>query len=247
MLDMNSMNRRWRRRRTTRIADRVRNLDVARGPSAPITHGSAEVLSDQFLALRGTRTTHLLGSSRPTMRRIITTMHVTLDGKTARPDGWIDWVGAGPDAYDFDAFEQCDTCVLGRLMYGEYEKYWRGVGPDDTPEARRYAEFANRTPHYVLTRTVKEFDWPVARPVSDVTDIAALREQPGGDIFVVGGATVGSFINAGVLDELRLTIHPLIVSEGTSLFEKVFTERKCALTDHNVLADGSIRLVYRAA
>jgi len=183
------------------------------------------------------------------MRRIITTMHVTLDGMTARPNGRIDWVGQRPDAYDFDAFDRCDTCVLGRVMYPEYEKYWRGVvaGSNHTPEAKRYAEFANRTPHYVLTRSVQEFDWPVAFPVSDVAVIAAMREQPGDDIFVVGGATtVGSFINAGLLDEMRLTVHPLIASEGTSLFENVFTERKCEMTEHIALADGSIRLVYRA-
>ncbi|HET6734779.1 hypothetical protein [Mycobacterium sp.] len=58
------------------------------------------------------------------------------------------------------------------------------------PEAKRYAEFADRTPHYVLTRTMRDFDWPAARPASDWghlplagdNEIAALRDQPGGDI-----------------------------------------------------------------
>ena len=92
-------------------------------------------------------------------------MHVTIDGKTVRPDGRIDWVGEGPEAYDFEAFDRVDACVLGRVMYPEYEEYWRGVvaGADDTLEAKRYAEFADRTPHYVLTRTTTEFDWPVAQ------------------------------------------------------------------------------------
>ena len=54
-------------------------------------------------------------------------MHVTVDGKTVRPDGTIDWVGEGPEAYDFEAFDRVDTCVLGRVMYTEYEDYWRGV------------------------------------------------------------------------------------------------------------------------
>jgi dihydrofolate reductase len=183
------------------------------------------------------------------MRQIITTMHVTIDGKTVRPDGNIDWVGEGPEAYDFDAFDRVDACVLGRVMYPEYEEYWRGVvaGADDTPEAKRYAEFADRTPHYVLTRTVTEFDWPVARAVSDVNDIAALRGEPGGDIFVVGGATtVTSFINAGLLDELRLTVHPLLVGEGSSLFGGVVGDHNFEITDMQRLGDGSARMVYRA-
>jgi dihydrofolate reductase len=176
-------------------------------------------------------------------------MHVTIDGKTVRPDGTIDWVGGGPEAYDFEAFDRVDACVLGRVMYPEYEEYWRGVvaGADDTQEAKRYAEFADRTPHYVLTRTRTEFDWPVARPVSDINEIAALRDQPGRDIYVVGGATtVCSFINAGLLDELRLTVHPLLVGEGTSLFDGVTGDHNYEITDTQRLADGSIRLVHKA-
>ncbi len=185
------------------------------------------------------------------MRQIITTMHVTIDGKTVRPDGTIDWVGEGPEAYDFDAFDRVDTCVLGRVMYPEYEAYWRGVaaGADqNTSEAKRYAEFADRTPHYVLTRTVTEFDWPVARAVSDLNEIAALREKPGRDIYVVGGAqTVRSFINAGLLDELRLTVHPLLVGDGAIVVRRrlpaITTSRS---PTRQRLDDGSIRMVYRA-
>jgi dihydrofolate reductase len=181
------------------------------------------------------------------MRRIITTMHVTIDGKTVRPDGTIDWVGGGPEAYDFDAFDRVDTCVLGRVMYPEYEEYWRGVvaGADDTPEAKRYAEFADRTPHYVLSRTAAEFDWPVARPVSNIDEFAALRDRPGRDIYVVGGATtVRSFINAGLLDELRLTVHPLLVGEGNSLFDGVAGDHHYSIADTQRLPDGAVRVVY---
>jgi dihydrofolate reductase len=183
------------------------------------------------------------------MRRIITTMHVTIDGKTVRPDGRIDWVGEGPEAYDFEAFDRVDACVLGRVMYPEYEEYWRGVvaGADDTLEAKRYAEFADRTPHYVLTRTTTEFDWPVAQPVSDTYQVAALRDQPGRDIYVVGGAqTVRSFINAGLLNELRLTVHPLLVGEGAFLFDGVSGDHHYEITDTEPLADGAMRVVYQA-
>ena len=99
----------------------------------------------------------------------------------------------------------------------------------------------------MLTRTVTEFDWPVARAVSDLSEIAALREKPGRDIYVVGGAqTVRSFINAGLLDELRLTVHPLLVGEGASLFDGVSGDHSFDIADTQRLGDGSIRMVYRA-
>lgn len=186
------------------------------------------------------------------MRRIITTMHVTIDGKIVRPDGSIDWVGEGPEAYDFEVFNRVDACVLGRAMYPEYEQYWRGVLTgaisDDTPEAKRYAEFTDKTPHYVLTRTVAEFDWPVARPVADIDAIAALRDGPGGDIFVIGGGrTVRSFVNAGLIDELRLTVYPLLAGDGLALFDGVYGDHRYEISDVQRLGDGAVRMVYRAS
>jgi dihydrofolate reductase len=193
------------------------------------------------------------------MRRIITTMQVTLDGKIERPDAGTDWIGTSPDSFDFELFDRADTCVLGRVMYPEYEQYWRTIvanptekleatGAVPTAEEVRYAEYADRTPHYVLTRTAKELDWPVARTVSDIGAIRALRDEPGGDIYVVGGAsTVSGFLNEGLLDELRVTLHPVILGEGTALFDRVFGEHLFDLVETKPLAAGRIRLIYRAA
>jgi dihydrofolate reductase len=94
---------------------------------------------------------------------------------------------------------------------------------------------------------VTEFDWPVARPVSDINEIAALRNEPGRDIYVVGGATtVRSFINAGLLDELRLTMHPLLVGDGASLFDGISGDHHYEIAGIQQLDDGSIRMVYQA-
>ncbi|MCW2685764.1 MAG: dihydrofolate reductase [Mycobacterium sp.] len=188
-------------------------------------------------------------------------MHVTLDGMVERedPNGATDWIGNSPDAFDFDLFDRVDACVLGRVMYPEYADYWRTIvadpngtlaatGTAPTPEEIRYAEFANRTPHYVLTRTLTEFDWPVARPAADLGAVAALRDEPGADIYVVGGArTVSGLLDAGLIDELRLTVHPVILGGGTSLFGGVSGERRFELADTHSLSDGSTRMVYRTA
>jgi hypothetical protein len=83
------------------------------------------------------------------MRHIITTMHVTIDGKTVRPDGTIDWMGEGPEAYDFDAFDRVDACVLGRVMYPEYEECWRGLAAGADGPRRRNAMPNSPTAHRI--------------------------------------------------------------------------------------------------
>jgi dihydrofolate reductase len=192
------------------------------------------------------------------VRRIITTMQITLDSMVERAGGGTDWIGTSPDLFDWDLFDRVDACVLGRVMYPEYEHYWRAIVADPTgaPAATgaaptgdevRYAEFADNTPHYVLTRTVTDFDWPVARPVSELGAVAALRDQPGRDIYLVGGAsTVSSFIDAGLLDELRLTVHPLILGGGTALFERASSEHRLELATVKTLDCGLVRLSYQA-
>jgi dihydrofolate reductase len=192
------------------------------------------------------------------MRQIITTMHVTLDAMVERDGGATDWIANSPEAFDFELFDGVDACLLGRVMYPGYEQYWRTIvadptatlaatGTTPTAEEIRYAEFADRTPHYVFTRTISDFDWPVARPVADLDAVRALRDEPGGDIYVVGGAhTVGALLDARLIDELRLTVHPLVLGAGTSLFAGVGGERNFEFADSQPLADGTVRTVYRA-
>ena len=109
-------------------------------------------------------------------------MQVSLDGMTERPDGRTDFIGTGADTFDWDVFDQPDACVLGRVMYPEYENYWRTIqadptapmewsGQPPTPDEVRYAKFAHRTPHYMLSRTIGELDWPVAQVVSDLLHV----------------------------------------------------------------------------
>lgn len=182
-------------------------------------------------------------------------MHVSLDGLAARIDGRTDWIGTDSEAF-FDLYDRVDACVLGRKMYPEYEQYWRAIVADPTgplamtgavptAEEVRYAEFADSTPHYVLSHRPNDLDWPVASPIADLDAIRTLREQPGRDIYLVGGpATVGAVLDAGLIDELQLTVHPVILGGGTPLFGQAFGEHVFTLTSATPMSGGVIKLVY---
>jgi dihydrofolate reductase len=85
-------------------------------------------------------------------------------------------------------------------------------------------------------------NWGVVRGLEE---IAALKQQPGKEIYLVGGArTTASLIDAGLVDELRLIVYPLIAGEGRGLFAA--TERRRGLELRNVqqLPEGRVSLIY---
>jgi dihydrofolate reductase len=188
------------------------------------------------------------------MRKLIAGMQSSLDGKIEGPEGYADWVEAWSDSYD--VMSQVDACLLGAGMYPGYEQYWTAIqnGPDEvlpqtgsvpTPGEVEYARFAARTPHYVLSSTVTSAAWSNTRFVRGLDDVAALKREPGKDIYLVGGArTVASLIDAGLVDELRLTVHPLLAGEGKALFATTDRRRALELRKVQQLQGGRVSLIY---
>ena len=188
------------------------------------------------------------------MRKLITGMKLSLDGKMEGSEGYADWVEAWSE--DYGLTSQVDACVLGGGMYPGYERYWTGIQnePDTpawiteakpTPAEVEWARFAAQTPHYVLSNSLTSALWPKTRFVRKPEEIAALKQQPGKDIYLMGGARItASLIDAGLVDELRLIVYPLIAGEGKGLFAT--TERRHGLVLRKVqqLADGRMSLIY---
>ena len=188
------------------------------------------------------------------MRKLITGMKISLDGKMEGPDGYADWVDAWSDEYGL--MPQIDACVLGSVMYAGYERYWSAIQnePDKPlpmtgklakPAELEWARFAAETPHYVLSNTVTSALWPRTRFVRTLDDIAALKEQPGKDIYLMGGARItASLLDAGLVDELRLIVYPLLAGDGKALFGTLNNHRGLELRKVQQLADGRVSLIY---
>jgi dihydrofolate reductase len=187
------------------------------------------------------------------MRKLIAGMKITVDGKMEGPDGTADWVQAWSD--DYGLMPQIDACLLGAGMYPGYEWYWSAIqnepdkpvwitGSPPTAAEIEWARFAAHTPHYVLSSALTSATWPKTTFISKLEEIADLKQRQGKDIYLVGGArTTASLIDAGLVDELRLIVYPLIAGDGKALFA---TARRRALDLRNThqLADGRVSLTY---
>jgi dihydrofolate reductase len=188
------------------------------------------------------------------MRKIIAAMVLSLDGFIEGPNGELDWVESWEDP--FDLLPQIGTCILGRGMYPGYEQYWRailanpeGILPFTGKVASKgeiaYAHFADKTPHIVLSKTLNEVTWKNTRIVRDLEEIRKLKQQPGKDMHAVGGATlVSSLMNAGLIDEFRLIIHPIVLGGGKALFKDVKERHALKLLEAKPLTSGMVCLTY---
>ena len=109
-----------------------------------------------------------------------------------------------------------------------------------------YARRAHKTPHIVLSKTMTEARWPNVRIARDIDEIAALRREPGNAVYVVGGpGLVATLMNAGLIDELRLILQPVVLGGGTPLFGGVRQRHALELVATAPEARGRVDLTYR--
>ncbi len=189
------------------------------------------------------------------MRKLIAAMKVSLDAKTQGPDGTADWVEAWSE--DFDLTPQIDACLLGGGMYPGYEAYWTSIrtrpdipvwitGEPPTPAEQEWARFTETTPHYVLSSTLQTATWPNTSFLRSIEEVVALKQQPGKDIYLVGGArTTTSMIDAGLVDELRLITYPLIAGSGSDALFEGARRRGIGLGTVRQLSGGKVASTYR--
>ena len=189
------------------------------------------------------------------MRKIIAALQVSLDGFIEGPNGELDWVENWED--NFNVLPQIDTCILGGGMYSGYEQYWRAIlanpegilaftGKVASKSEIDYAHFADKTPHIVLSKTMGEVTWKNTRVIRDVEEIRQLKQQSGKDMHAVGGAAlVSSLMNSGLIDEIRLVVHPIILGGGKALFRDVVGRHALKLIEAKPLKSGMVCLTYR--
>lgn len=185
------------------------------------------------------------GSSCHTgMRKITANFFITLDGVIEAPDQWHfpyfnDEMGAAMGV----AFEESDALLLGRVNYEEWAAYWPGSDSD-------MAEIMNGRPKHVASTTLETVEWENSTLLrgDTATAIRELKQQPGKTIAMSGSATLAEWLlHEGLLDELRLMVHPLVVGEGKRLFKQGKPRRELELVQSTTFSTGVLDLIYRPA
>jgi dihydrofolate reductase len=147
------------------------------------------------------------------MRKIKSNFFISLDGVVESPDKWHfpyfnDEMGAAVGA----GFATADALLMGRVLYDEWAAYW----PEHADEP--FGDVMNSIKKYVVSDSLRAVEWQNSELISGnvatqtLTDIKA---QEGGDIAMSGSpTTVRWLLREGLLDELNLLVHPLVVGDG---------------------------------
>ena len=181
------------------------------------------------------------------MRSIINSTYITLDGVVRDPQDWPSLGGFSDDGGRVQAalLEQCDAVLMGRHTYDGFAPVW-------SARSDPFSDRMNALPKYVVSTTLTDPTWNNTTVISSdpVGAVRKLKEQPGADIVQYGFGTVShALMAAGLIDELRLWVHPFIVGTGTAegLLHRAGSAGRFELVDVDRLDSGIVILGYRAA
>src|SRR5206468_735961 len=149
-----------------------------------------------------------------TMRKVISFMHVSLDGFTAGPNGELEWaiVDEELNPYVDGLFRNVDTALYGRVTYLGMQSYWPTVLTDleASPRDREHARWVENISKIVFSKTLSRTEWKNSRLVKDqiAEEIESLKQQPGLDLMIFGSpGLTHTFMRLGLIDEYRLFLN----------------------------------------
>lgn len=194
------------------------------------------------------------------MLKLVVQTFLTLDGVYQAPGGADEdtsggfkhggwqmsfWDADGDKVMD-QQIAETDALLLGRITYKIFEAYWPKQG-DSFAIARKF----NAVPKFVFSKTLKKTDWKgttlLNGPLAD--GVQKAKQSPGSGILAVIGSGVlaRSLMQAGLVDEYRLWIHPIVLGSGKRLFDGGLSPRNVKLAESRITPSGVVMLTYKPA
>jgi len=188
------------------------------------------------------------------MRKIISFMHMSLDGFVSGPNGEMDWIKVDQEIFDYvgKRISEGDTALYGRVTYQMMEGYWPTAA--DNPKASKHdiehAKWYKNVHKVVLSRTMEDAGLTNTKIISDkLTDrINEIKQEPGEDILLFGSPTAThALMQENLIDGYWLFVNPIILGQGIPLFADIKDKIQlkllhtqqftCGVTELNFIVD----------
>jgi dihydrofolate reductase len=187
------------------------------------------------------------------VRAVTYSMGMSLDGYIVGPDGGFQWTGPDDGLFQFaiDQIREVGVHLLGRRLY-ETMLYWETADQDPTLDDKKleWAELWNSLPKVVFSTTLSSVDGSNARLASGspAEEIERLRAEPGEGNIAIGGAALASHIAAaGLIDEYRPKVYPVLVGGGIPFFPQAERQVDLELIETRTFDSGVVYLRQRVA
>jgi len=188
------------------------------------------------------------------MRKIISFMHISLDGFVAGLNGEMDWIKVDEEIFDFvgKRISEGDTALYGRVTYEMMENYWPTAA--DKPTASRHdiehSKWYSKVHKVVLSKTMKDTGLADTTIISDnlsdsINKIKQSRNDESSDILLFGSpAATHSLIQQNLIDGYWLFVNPIILGQGIPLFADIKEKIKLKLLTTRPFTCGVTELNY---
>ena len=180
--------------------------------------------------------------------KLVITENITLDGVVEAVRGWFSPAGDESDMSDIRAelqkmMERQDALLLGRVTFDEFREYW----PLQTHDTTGIADHLNRVQKYVVSRILQDPAWENTAVLSNapLDEVRALKARSGADLGVTGSITLcRALIEAGLVDEYRLFVYPVVLGRGRRLFADGLDVDELKLVGATPFQSGVVLLTY---
>jgi dihydrofolate reductase len=185
------------------------------------------------------------------MRKVISFMHISLDGFVAGLNGEMDWIKVDEEIFDYvgERIGDGDTALYGRVTYQMMESYWPTAGdePDASKHDIEHSKWYKKVHKVVLSKTMKDTDLTNTTIISDnlAERLNEIKQQPGSDILLCGSPTAThSLIQKNLIDGFWLFVNPIILGQGIPLFVDIKDKINLNLLTTRQFTSGVTELNY---
>jgi dihydrofolate reductase len=189
------------------------------------------------------------------MRKIISFMHISLDGFVAGLNGEMDWIKVDEEIFDYvgKRISKGDTALYGRVTYQMMENYWPTAGdkPTATKHDIEHSKWYSKVHKIVLSKTMKEAGLTDTKIISDnlserINEIKQSRDGGSEEILLFGSpAAAHSLIQLNLIDGYWLFVNPIILGQGIPLFLNIKDKIKLKLLNTRQFTCGVTELNYK--
>lgn len=185
------------------------------------------------------------------MRKIISFMHISLDGFVAGPNGEMNWIKVDQELFDHveKRISETDSALYGRVTYDMMEGYWPTAAdkPNATKHDIEHSKWYKNVHKIVLSKSMKGQSLPNTTIISDnlADRINEIKQQSGSEIAVFGSpSATHALIQAGLIDGYWLFVNPIVLGEGIPLFTDIKEKIKLKLLNTHQFTNGVTELNY---